>query len=320
MIFNNSHKSKKTRNSTTRSKTKHTSVSANAFKRKQQAMHTLGKNSRNNPIVTWGLIMLAIVFVLALLQSCQGLFSLSFNNNWIVKNEVPYDWENLSYDATGRAHYIVDGEELTRTGVDVSSHQGSIDWESVAADNIQFAMLRIGYRGSTEGGIRADELFETNLRGAQNAGLDVGVYFFSQAINVDEAREEAAFVLQQLKEAGVTKLNLPVAFDLEPSPDYSGRADNLSPAETNAIARAFCATIQEAGYRVIVYGNKVDLDRFDLVSLDEPIWLAQYVDQPDVNFNFLIWQYTSTGQVNGITGSVDLNLDFSNVSTRKNQK
>ncbi|MBF0920989.1 MAG: glycoside hydrolase, partial [Atopobium sp.] len=87
-----------------------------------------------------------------------------------------------------------------------------------------------------------------------------------------------------------------------------------------AIARAFCTTIQEAGYRVIVYGNKVDLNRFDLVSLDEPIWLAQYVDQPDVNFNFLIWQYTSTGQVDGITGSVDLNLDFSRVSTSKSPK
>ena len=320
MIFNSSHKSKKTRNSTTRSKTKHTPASANASKRKQRAMHTLEKNSQNNPVVTWGLITLAIVFVLALLQSCQGLFSLSFDNKLIIKNEVPYEWENLSYDATGRAHYVVDGEELTRTGVDVSSHQGFIDWEAVAADDIQFAMLRIGYRGSTEGGIRADELFETNLKGAQSAGLDVGVYFFSQAINVEEAREEAAFVLQQLREAGVTKLALPVAFDLEPSPDYSGRADNLSPAETNAIARAFCTTIQEAGYRVIVYGNKVDLNRFDLVSLDEPIWLAQYVDQPDVNFNFLIWQYTSTGQVDGITGSVDLNLDFSRVSTSKSPK
>lgn len=281
-------------------------------------MHTLEEKSQNNPIIKWGLITLTVVFVLALLQSCQGLFSLSFDNNLIIKNQVPYEWENLSYDAQGRAHYIVNGEELTSTGVDVSSHQGYIDWEAVAADNIQFAMLRIGYRGSTEGGIRADELFEYNLKGAQNAGLKVGVYFFSQAITVDEAREEANFVLQQLKEAGITELELPVAFDLEPSPDYSGRADNLSPAETNAIARAFCTTIQEAGYRVIVYGNKVDLNRFDLVSLNEPIWLAQYVEEPDVNFNFLIWQYTSTGQVDGITGSVDLNLDFSKVSSSKN--
>ena len=280
-------------------------------------MHTLEEKSQNNPVVKWGLITLAIVFTLALLQSCQGLFSLSFDNNLIIKNQVPYEWENLSYDAQGRAHYIVDGKELTSTGVDVSSHQGYIDWEAVAADDIQFAMLRIGYRGSTEGGIRADELFETNLKGAQNAGLKVGVYFFSQAITVEEAREEANFVLQQLRKAGITELELPVAFDLEPSPDYSGRADNLSPAETNAITRAFCTTIQEAGYRVIVYGNKVDLNRFDLVSLNEPIWLAQYVDEPDVNFNFLIWQYTSTGQVDGITGSVDLNLDFSNVSSSK---
>ena len=317
MIFNDSHKSKKTRTSQARSKTKRTSVSARASKHRRYVMHTLEEKSQNNPVVKWGLITLAIVFTLALLQSCQGLFSLSFDNNLIIKNQVPYEWENLSYDAQGRAHYIVDGKELTSTGVDVSSHQGYIDWEAVAADDIQFAMLRIGYRGSTEGGIRADELFETNLKGAQNAGLKVGVYFFSQAITVEEAREEANFVLQQLREAGITELELPVAFDLEPSPDYSGRADNLSPAETNAIARAFCTTIQEAGYRVIVYGNKVDLNRFDLVSLNEPIWLAQYVDEPDVNFNFLIWQYTSTGQVDGITGSVDLNLDFSNVSSSK---
>lgn len=320
MIFKNSHKSKKTRTTTARSKNKHTPASANASKRKRQVIHTLKKTSQNNPVVTWGLITLAIVFVLALLQSCQGLFSLSFDNNLIIKNEVPYEWENLTYDAAGRAHYVVNGEELTRTGVDVFSHQGAIDWKAVAADNIQFAMIRIGYRGSTEGAMHADELFETNLNGAQNAGLDVGVYFFSQAINVEEAQEEAAFVLQQLKDAGVTKLTLPVAFDLEPSPDYSGRADNLSPAETNAIARAFCTTIQEAGYRVIVYGNKVDLNRFDLVSLDEPIWLAQYTDKPDVNFNFLLWQYTSTGKVDGIDGSVDLNLDFSSVSTSKNSK
>ena len=318
MIFNDPHKSKKTRTSQARSKTKRTSVSARASKHRRHVMHTLEEKSQNNPVVKWGLITLAIVFTLALLQSCQGLFSLSFDNNLIIKNQVPYEWENLSYDAQGRAHYIVDGKELTSTGVDVSSHQGYIDWEAVAADDIQFAMLRIGYRGSTEGGIRADELFETNLKGAQNAGLKVGVYFFSQAITVEEAREEANFVLQQLREAGITELELPVAFDLEPSPDYSGRADNLSPAETNAIARAFCTTIQEAGYRVIVYGNKVDLNRFDLVSLNEPIWLAQYVDEPDVNFNFLIWQYTSTGQVDGITGSVDLNLDFSNVSSSKN--
>jgi len=318
VIFNDPHKSKKTRTSQARSKTKHTSVSARASKHRRHVMHALEEKSQNNPVVKWGLITLAIVFTLALLQSCQGLFSLSFDNNLIIKNQVPYEWENLSYDAQGRAHYIVDGKELTSTGVDVSSHQGYIDWEAVAADDIQFAMLRIGYRGSTEGGIRADELFETNLKGAQNAGLKVGVYFFSQAITVEEAREEANFVLQQLREAGITELELPVAFDLEPSPDYSGRADNLSPAETNAIARAFCTTIQEAGYRVIVYGNKVDLNRFDLVSLNEPIWLAQYVDEPDVNFNFLIWQYTSTGQVDGITGSVDLNLDFSNVSSSKN--
>ena len=317
MIFNDPHKNKKTRTSQARSKTKRTSVSARASKHRRHVMHTLEEKSQNNPVVKWGLITLAIVFTLALLQSCQGLFSLSFDNNLIIKNQVPYEWENLSYDAQGRAHYIVDGKELTSTGVDVSSHQGYIDWEAVAADDIQFAMLRIGYRGSTEGGIRADELFETNLKGAQNAGLKVGVYFFSQAITVEEAREEANFVLQQLRKAGITELELPVAFDLEPSPDYSGRADNLSPAETNAIARAFCTTIQEAGYRVIVYGNKVDLNRFDLVSLNEPIWLAQYVDEPDVNFNFLIWQYTSTGQVDGITGSVDLNLDFSNVSSSK---
>ncbi len=128
--------------------------------------------------------------------------------------------------------YVVD--ELTHTGVDVSSHQGFIDWEAVAADNIQFAMLRI-IEAPLKVAFSADELFETNLKGAQSAGLDVGVCFFSQAINVEARR--GCFVLQQLKEAGLQSSNLPVA--LTRALDYSGRADNLSPAETNAIARAF---------------------------------------------------------------------------------
>lgn len=312
------HNRKKKNASKTRSTFKTPSTRASAIRHRRQvpSPHVITKQ---NPVIKWGIVVLMIIFAFILARSCRSLFSITFDNNLFIKSENPYDWDNLSYDTRGRAHYIVDGEELSQTGVDVSSHQGTIDWNAVAQDNVQFAMIRAGYRGSTEGVIQADTLFETNLLGARNAGLSVGVYFFSQAITEDEAREEAQFVLQQLKKANVNSLELPVAFDLEPSPEHNGRADELSPAETNAIARAFCNEIQSAGYRVIVYGNKVDLNRFDLVSLNEPIWLAQYDIQPDATFNFLMWQYSSHGEVNGIDGIVDLNLNLSKIAINKSK-
>ena len=136
------------------------------------------------------------------------------------------------------------------------------------------------------------------------------MYFFSQAITEEEAREEARFVLKQLDGAS---LDYPIAFDMEPSPEGSGRADALTREEATAIANAFCDEIQKSGYRAIIYGNSYDLSKYDLSALTGRIWLAQYDGKPDGSISFVMWQYTPKGTVAGISGSVDLNLDLSDV-------
>ena len=206
--------------------------------------------------------------------------------------------------------YVQNGQTISRTGIDVSSHQQQINWSSVAQDGISFAYIRLGYRGSSEGTLHVDDFFTQNLSGAKNAGIDVGVYFFSQAITEEEAREEARFVLKQLDGAS---LDYPIAFDMEPSPEGGGRADALTREEATAIANAFCDEIQKNGYRAIIYGNSYDLSKYDLSTLTGRIWLAQYDGKPDGSISFVMWQYTPKGTVAGISGSVDLNLDLSDV-------
>ena len=192
----------------------------------------------------------------------------------------PLDWSNLSTDDKGRLAYVVNGEKLSRVGVDVSSHQGQIDWQQVAADGIGFAYVRVGYRGSSSGQVQADDRASENISGARDAGLSVGAYFYSQATTEDEAREEADFVVQSL--AGI-QLDLPVAFDHERSADGTGRA---------------------------VYGNAPDLARFDLTQLPEGLWLAQYAARPTTSLRFAYWQFSNVGQVAGISTNVDLDLDL----------
>ena len=260
--------------------------------------------------VGFGIFLICSIFVVALIGSCAyNLFLLSpFSSQQKVPS--PYDWSNLKTDESGRLSYVQNGQTISRTGIDVSSHQQQINWSSVAQDGISFAYIRLGYRGSSEGTLHVDDFFTQNLSGAKNAGIDVGVYFFSQAITEDEAREEARFVLKQLDGAS---LDYPIAFDMEPSPEGGGRADVLTREEATAIANAFCDEIQKNGYRTIIYGNSYDLSKYDLSALTGRIWLAQYDGKPDGSISFVMWQYTPKGTVGGISGSVDLNLDLSDV-------
>lgn len=222
-----------------------------------------------------------------------------------------YNWENLTHDDAGRLTYLVDGEPVSRTGIDVSEHQGFIDWTAVASDGIDFAFVRLGNRGATSGSLNYDDYGAANLSGASQAGLDVGVYFFSQAITEEEAVEEADFVLSQL---GDTKLAYPIVYDHEPVYGVEGRADDLSPAQMTANAKAFCDRITQAGYTVMLYGNAADLSRYDLNALaNYPVWFAEYdVAAPSRNTGFSIWQYSNAGTVAGIDTAVDLNIAFVN--------
>ena len=221
----------------------------------------------------------------------------------------PYDRAGFSLDEKGRVTYEENGRRA-RTGIDVSTYQQEIDWEAVAADGIDFAILRLGYRGYTEGGLFPDQTFQTNLQGALDAGLDVGVYFFSQAITPQEAEEEADYILSAIEGYNIT---YPIAFDWEPiSPGNNARTDGLDNQVLTQCAAAFCEKIRDAGYRPAVYFNQsLGYLRYDLRELtDYHLWLAEYDTKPDFYYHFDLWQYTHTGRVAGIEGDVDLNLDL----------
>lgn len=221
----------------------------------------------------------------------------------------PYDRDGFSLDEKGRVTYEKEGRRA-RTGVDVSTYQKEIDWRAVAADGIDFAILRLGYRGYTEGGLFLDQTFETNLRGALDAGLDVGVYFFSQAITPEEAEAEAAYILNAIEGYEITG---PIAFDWEPiAPGNNARTDGLDNDVLTQCAAAFCEKIRGAGYTPAIYFNQsLGYLRYDLRELtDYDLWLAEYDVKPDFYYHFDLWQYTHTGQVAGIEGDVDLDLDL----------
>lgn len=203
-------------------------------------------------------------------------------------------------------------------GVDVSAHQEDIDWARVAAAGTDFAMIRAGFRGYTAGTINKDAYFERNIRGALANGLQVGVYFFSQAITPQEAQEEAYQLLEWIRGYDIT---YPVVFDWE-VPSDEARTAYVDGATATACARAFCQVVQNAGYIPMTYGSpkkiydgKLMLDQLQ----DYPaFWLANYTAgraPTTFLYHYDMWQYSSTGHVDGIQGDVDLNVcltDWSN--------
>ena len=223
----------------------------------------------------------------------------------------PYNWDNLTWDAKGRPHYTEKGKPASLLGVDVSAYDKDVNWKAVAADGFDFTILRVGWRGYTEGGLYEDDYFVQNLRGAKEAGLLVGVYIFSSAITPDEAREEANFALSIVRREGVL-LDLPIVFDHEPVKSSDGRANRLTQEQATAIASAFCTRVEAAGYQAMIYGNQKDMARFDKeMRSQRPLWLAEYGSRtPSAQFDFCFWQYTSTGSVAGHDRDFDLDIWF----------
>lgn len=201
------------------------------------------------------------------------------------------------------------GPEQTLFGIDVSHHQGKINWSAVASDGVDFALIRMGYRGYSEGGLWTDSSFHYNLEQAGKNGIAIGLYFFSQAITVEEAREEANYLLEGL---GDTEITGPIVFDWEPIADSDARTDYVKRQELTDIADAFCSVIEDAGHPAMVYFNQeTGYFHYDLSRLqDYGFWLAEYKSYPSFYYDFDMWQYTSTGRVAGIEGSVDLNMCF----------
>ncbi|MCR4903593.1 MAG: Ig-like domain-containing protein [Butyrivibrio sp.] len=192
-------------------------------------------------------------------------------------------------------------------GIDVSKWNGSIDWAAVKNSGVNFVIIRCGYRGSSAGALIEDSMYKKNISGALNAGLKVGVYFFTQAINEAEAVEEASMVASLVK--GYS-LSYPVFLDVEAS---NGRADSLSADQRTAVIKAFCNTMSSAGYKTGVYANKTWLNSYiNTTSLTSyRIWLAQYAASPTYSrTRYDIWQYSSKGSVSGISGNVDMNISY----------
>lgn len=212
-------------------------------------------------------------------------------------------------DDQGIVTYQEDGKVTSHMGIDVSKYQGDIDWAAVKADGAEYAIIRCGVRGYSEGAILEDGNFKQNVEGALQAGLKVGVYFFTQAVSDAEAKEEAQFVLDQIKGYEIT---CPVYLDVEDLKKKNCRTNDLTAAQRTAYARTFLQTISAAGYQPGIYGNnKSFLLLLDMKQLEDyPKWLASYSLPVYFPYAFDSLQYTEAGRIAGIDEKIDLNISF----------
>lgn len=220
-----------------------------------------------------------------------------------------YNWDNLVH-YTHEKDYVVGGSSRALKGIDVSKFQGNINWNSVRADGVDYAFIRLGYRGYGNGAINLDENFHKNIQGAKAAGVRVGVYFYSQATSRSEAIQEANFCLDELE--GYS-LDMPVVFDFEGAASSAYRTYGMGTQSIVNVVKAFCDTIESSGYKTMYYSYAKFLAEHEgmVTQLEDyDLWMAMYYRVPFFPYNFKIWQYTSSGRVSGISGNVDMNLLF----------
>ena len=234
-------------------------------------------------------------------QTIDGATYYYNENHEAVTGQQVIGYFKYSFDASGKLI-----ESLETKGIDVSKWQADIDWKAVAGAGIDFAIIRVGYRGSETGVLVEDPYFKANIAGATKAGVKVGVYFFTQAINEAEAVEEASMAMELVKGY---RLDYPIYIDTEWS---GGRADNLNKTNRTKIVKAFCKTVQNGGYKAGVYASKYwYLDNLHVDELkDYTIWVAQYNTECTYTGKYDMWQYTDKGRVPGIKGNVDLNICY----------
>lgn len=231
---------------------------------------------------------------------------------YLTKNT--YDFSKLVSNDE-QLKYTENGKQVSFLGVDISKYQGEVDFYQLKDAGVDYVMLRVGARGYGSGKIIMDEYFANNMQKATEAGLDIGVYFYSQAVTQEEAIEEANVVLQSIN--GYT-LQYPIAFDMEYVENDTARVEALTRADKTAITKVFLDTVQAAGYRGMIYGNKEWLiKRIDLTKLTEyDVWLSQEKDIPDYPYKFAMWQYTTSAKIEGIEGYADLNVCFIDYSAK----
>lgn len=227
----------------------------------------------------------------------------------ISANIKRHEWDFSNLDSSGKLkNYIAEDGSQKKVGIDVSEHQGVIDWKK-ASGQIDFAFVRLGYRGYTSGKMVVDTYYSANMEGAVENKVPVGVYFYSQAATYEEGVEEAQFVLSHL---GDYHLSYPIVLDREDPMAEDARTNNLSAEQHTQAALGFLETIKASGHSVMMYTNRMYYALYlDLEQIYQyPIWFAQYADEPDWPYEFSIWQHTESGEISGINGPVDLNIEM----------
>jgi len=247
-----------------------------------------------------------------LVQYADGSEEWVLISPYLPKHE--YDFTKLVCQSNLMKYYE-DSKKISYVGVDISKYQDYVDFVKVKKAGIDFVMLRVGARGYGTGQLILDEYFNDNLKRATDAGLDVGVYFFSQAVTAEEAVEEANMVISSL---GEYQISYPVAFDMELIENDTARTDSLTKTEKTDITKAFLDTIAASGYKTMIYGNKEwlikEIDMSKLTAYD--VWLSQAADIPDYPYKFGMWQYSFQGSVDGIAGYVNMDISFINYSEK----
>ena len=262
------------------------------------------------------IIILTIIFSIAVLLMVNAIINALKDEPIVIDYEytTPDDLLDLPLSIIdpeyleGDMFKTYDTDEYTSSlGIDVSSHQSSIDWEMVSDAGIEFVYIRVGYRGYQSGLLNLDTMFYEHYEGAKAAGLEVGVYFFSQAISAEEAIEEAYFVYSIIKDLDI---DLEVVYDLEEISDDVSRIVDVSAEVRTECAIAFASKIEELGFSSMIYTNLFwTIHYYDLMQImNYPIWYAQYSDAPDLPYYFRLWQYTDSGVVFGIEELVDINI------------
>ena len=272
------------------------------------------KRSRNPGMAPLLLVLLAltliILLLIRLLLHTGNTSEEPAHVTAVAQETLPPSYLSIDCFGMENGYKTYKSEDLTaKLGIDVSVYQGNIDWQSVSESDVDFAILRAGYRGYAEGETGVDEYFITNLEQTALHNVDVGIYFFSQATTEAEAVNEALKVLELVKGY---EIRYPIYYDWEPVPDGDARTASISSSELTRCAQAFCQTIESAGYQAGIYFN-LDMAShyYNLRDLkDYTFWLAEYQDTPSFPYAFDMWQYTSSGEVPGISTVVDLNLSF----------
>lgn len=221
-----------------------------------------------------------------------------------------YTADNLQYDENGYPSYYQDGKKISHLGADLSEYQGDVDFAAMKNAGVEFVMLRIGGRYYGEDGLLySDKAFDTYYQQAKAAGLKVGAYFFSQAASADDAAEEAKYAIEKL---GGKQLDYPIALDWENIADDNARTDNVNGDQLTVIAETFCDTVTASGYKSLVYSNTQQMFvMYDFETMkDYDFWLADYREFPTMYYKFDMWQYTMEGKIDGVEGTVDLNISF----------